>query len=97
LQDELRDKDQRLLSLQEQVTQYRRREQDLAQQYERQLQDILRRKEEELDSVEGQVRQTLSHRDDTINDLRAQLDEERIKNTQLTLILEKQRQELVGG
>ena len=64
--------------------------------YQRELQLLTQNHERELQMVEQHIKQTLRLKDDTINELRAKLEESTIKVAHLEVVIEKQRKEFLA-
>lgn len=92
----LEQKDQEIQACKKELESYERRMEREHASFEMQLSEIQGRKDRELNLVEEQVREALTLKDNLIESLKKKAEMAEMKSSQLELILEKQRQELLS-
>ncbi|KAL7750185.1 hypothetical protein RI367_004358 [Sorochytrium milnesiophthora] len=94
--EQLTHKDTIVQSLHNQLSKHQKELDGIRAKCNQELEAVQKDKENALQMIESKVRHTVSGKDDTINTLRTQLEELRIKNAHLELLIEKQRKELLS-
>ncbi|KAI9138123.1 hypothetical protein BKA69DRAFT_819148 [Paraphysoderma sedebokerense] len=94
--NQLDQKDEFIKSLQSDIIKLKNDIQTLQSGFENQMEELNRNKETTLHHLESRVRQTILAKDQVIQQLKLQLEEETIKCEELNRLIEKQRVELLS-